>query len=836
MNHLSIFRRLNLQIFVFAVLLILTGAIIFGSIKSFAESDKDSHNQKSFFPFSQQAKENSRDRSENDSLTGWITADENEFAHLQNLKPIQEGSALEIAETRSGLAIIEIDERQALELSRNMHDAFHKCAGFIWHASLDAARASIDETLRSESTEQVVQYVINNQASVSPMIAETREANIRETITRLSTDFPNRRHDQPSGLASANWIKNKWTELAAGRSDITVESFIHPSTTTPQPSIIMTVRGAALPDEVVVLGAHQDSINLNGPTIDAPGADDDASGIASLTEAIRVMVAKNFRPHRTIKFMAYAAEEIGLRGSNEIAIDFQARGVNVVGVLQLDMTNYRSPNSPVDIVIITDFTNAPQNQFLRDLIAVYQPALTVGDSVCGYACSDHAVWNNKGFPASFPFEGRPSNPTIHTVNDTLAQMGNNAHHAVKFTTLALSYIGELAKGALGTGNSTPTPTATPTPTPTMTPTPSPSATPTPIVRTNVALASNGGAASASSVSNANYAASLAINGGRTWAAGGGWRDGTPDNYPDWLQVNFNGSKTINEINVFAVRDDYLNSAEPTETETFSTYGITNFEVQYWNGTSWATVPGGSVTNNNKIITKITFAPITTTRIRVVVNAAQSSYSRIVEIEAWSGNINTGTPTPTPTITPTPTATPTPTVTPTPTPTITPTPTPTPNVRTNVALASNGGVASASSVSSGGYSPSLAINGGRTWASGGGWRDGTSGNFPDWLQVDFNGSKTINEIYVYAVRDEFLSTTEPTETETFSIYGITSFDVQYWSGASWVTVPNGNIINNNKVIRKIVFSPITTNKIRVVVINGQSNYSRIVELEAWSAGN
>src|SRR5687767_9393003 len=176
------------------------------------------------------------------------------------------------------------------------------------------------------------------------------------------------------------------------------------------------------------------------------------------------------------------------------------------------MTNYRSANSPVDIVIITDLTNAAQNQFLRDLIAVYQPSLTVGNSTCGYGCSDHAVWNNKGFPASLPFEGSPSNPTIHTINDTLAQMGNNASHAVKFTNLALSYIGELAKGTLGTGTSTPTPTATPTPTPTstptITPTPTPtvtpSPTPTPIVRTNVALAANGGAASASSVSNASY--------------------------------------------------------------------------------------------------------------------------------------------------------------------------------------------------------------------------------------------------------------------------------------------------------------------------------------------
>ncbi|HEX8265680.1 MAG TPA: hypothetical protein VF596_09760, partial [Pyrinomonadaceae bacterium] len=60
----------------------------------------------------------------------------------------------------------------------------------------------------------------------------------------------------------------------------------------------------------------------------------------------------------------------------------------------------------------------------------------------------------------------------------------------------------------------------------------------------------------------------------------------------------------------------------------------DFDVQYWNGSGWQTIPGGSITSNNKVITKLTFAPVTTNRIRVVVNNAQSNYSRIVELEAW----------------------------------------------------------------------------------------------------------------------------------------------------------------------------------------------------------
>jgi RHS repeat-associated protein len=113
--------------------------------------------------------------------------------------------------------------------------------------------------------------------------------------------------------------------------------------------------------------------------------------------------------------------------------------------------------------------------------------------------------------------------------------------------------------------------------------------------------------------------------------------------PQWVEVAFNGSKTINQIDVFSLQDYYENPVEPTEATTFSLYGLTAFEVQYWNGSTWVTVPGGSVSGNNKVWKKITFAPITTTKIRVYITATSDNWSRIVEVEAWSAtpgaNIN-----------------------------------------------------------------------------------------------------------------------------------------------------------------------------------------------------
>ena len=159
------------------------------------------------------------------------------------------------------------------------------------------------------------------------------------------------------------------------------------------------------------------------------------------------------RAERTVQFMAYAAEEIGLRGSNAIATSYRNANKNVIGVMQLDMTNYRGTLG-YDIVIFTDFTNAAQNQFVTNLINTYQPGLNITTSACGYACSDHASWHNKSYPASMPFEAtfNNDNPNIHTANDTISVSNNNANHAMRFTKLALSFVGELAKGCVAIGS------------------------------------------------------------------------------------------------------------------------------------------------------------------------------------------------------------------------------------------------------------------------------------------------------------------------------------------------------------------------------------------------
>jgi hypothetical protein len=153
---------------------------------------------------------------------------------------------------------------------------------------------------------------------------------------------------------------------------------------------------------------------------------------------------------------------------------------------------------------------------------------------------------------------------------------------------------------------------------------------------NVALASAGAVATASSSYGAAYPVSAVNNNERAgsgWGNGGGWNDASADQYPDWVQIQFSGSKTVDRVVVYTVQDNYGNPTEPTDTQTFSLYGVTAFEVQGWNGSSWVVL--ASVSGNNLVKRTVSFAAYTTDRIRVNVTAALSSYSRITEIEAWT---------------------------------------------------------------------------------------------------------------------------------------------------------------------------------------------------------
>jgi len=163
-------------------------------------------------------------------------------------------------------------------------------------------------------------------------------------------------------------------------------------------------------------------------------------------------------------------------------------------------------------------------------------------------------------------------------------------------------------------------------------------------RANVAASANGASVSASSTLNSQFPVSAVIDGdrnGTAWGNGGGWNDATPGSFPDYVEIAFSSTKTIDEVDVFTLQDDFANAVNPIPGQTFTKYGITTFEVRYWNGESWALIPGASVSGNQQVWRQIKFAPVSTPRIRVIVTGAVDDWSRIIEIEAYSAALPAG---------------------------------------------------------------------------------------------------------------------------------------------------------------------------------------------------
>lgn len=327
------------------------------------------------------------------------------------------------------------------------HNVITHGPGYVYKSSKEEALSAITKTKKSN---KVLAFTIDQSAAVNSAIAKVSAENIKTHIQILE-NYGTRYHLTAKAKTAVEDLKTKWQGLitASGRTDVSVRVVNHVGT--PMPSLVFTIKGTTAPADFIIVGAHMDSITNN--TAIAPGADDDASGIATITEMIRILLDINYKPSKTVEFMAFAAEEIGLVGSSEIAQNYAANNKNVLSFVQFDMTNYKG--SPKDIYLTTDPYNSNDlNLFLIELMENYNKTgshvFTYGNTICNYGCSDHFSWADNGYDAAFPFEASFSqyNPNIHTTSDKLSNMGSTATHAAKFAKLGLEFIIETAKGSV----------------------------------------------------------------------------------------------------------------------------------------------------------------------------------------------------------------------------------------------------------------------------------------------------------------------------------------------------------------------------------------------------
>ena len=345
--------------------------------------------------------------------------------------------------------VIKVRESMLENVGQVLHNTENGCVGFVLHHSEQEA-LTYTKRLKAGFKSDFIAPIINNEKPAVAMAKIVSATRMRSFIMSVTSKFPNRHCSSFAclyGPKASNWIKEQWTNIASSRRDIRVKNYVH--SRYDQNSIIATIPGHSQNDGIVILGAHIDTINRIELANDmiAPGADDDASGVAVLTEVLRAIVRTKYKPEKTIYLIGFAVEEMGLVGSREIASEYRRKGKNVVGMLNFDMVGYNKQNGLNDICITRDrLSNHAQSSFLVDLMKQYLPRLNHQFIECRPPCSDHAGWTENSFPAGMACECTDAvrNPNYHMPSDVVETI--NKDYMSNFARLGVYYLAELAKG------------------------------------------------------------------------------------------------------------------------------------------------------------------------------------------------------------------------------------------------------------------------------------------------------------------------------------------------------------------------------------------------------
>jgi len=187
-------------------------------------------------------------------------------------------------------------------------------------------------------------------AGLLQLLGEIDPARIEATITRL-VQFGTRhtassQTDPVRGIGAATaWVYQQMQAIAAtssGRMTVQKQTFTQPvAPNIPVPTsitnVIATLQGTASPQRYYVITGHLDSrvTDVTDFTSDAPGADDDGSGVAVVLELARLFATRSFPG--TLVFATVDGEEQGLYGSAYMAAQMSAAGADVQGMFSNDI-------------------------------------------------------------------------------------------------------------------------------------------------------------------------------------------------------------------------------------------------------------------------------------------------------------------------------------------------------------------------------------------------------------------------------------------------------------------------------------------------------------------
>jgi leucyl aminopeptidase len=284
---------------------------------------------------------------------------------------------------------------------------------------------------------------------IAGMLSQTSEARWADWISKLSGETPVQVSGQTVSIQSRHtrrmfsgdpaarafdYVQELLNGWLGERARFEVDPFLvykPPEEVYNAQNLIVDIPGVTRPAEIVVLSAHLDSISTH-LTAPAPGADDNASGVAAVLEAARLF--RQYRFARTIRLILFTGEEQHELGSRAYLADHPPKGV--VGVINLDMIAYdKDQDHCLEIQTSTLPASQPIAQCLIDTIPAYHldlktETVTAGSSIesdqssfWAYGVGAVLLWENVTIPiGAGACPNTDTTPYYHSANDRLEHL------------------------------------------------------------------------------------------------------------------------------------------------------------------------------------------------------------------------------------------------------------------------------------------------------------------------------------------------------------------------------------------------------------------------------
>lgn len=332
-------------------------------------------------------------------------------------------------------------------------------------ATIGYATLAPDEFPR-EAT-QVAPVVVQPDASLLTLLQQVDVDRMFETIDSLVGMRTRRVHSFPGSTtegidAAATYVVNQFNRIReqAYQNSFSVTTHEFPinwdDTQSTGKNIIGILSGTQVGGGVIVLVAHYDSIsyNFDDSSAFAPGANDNASGMAALLEIARIMSQRRHRA--TVMFIAFSAEEIQRTGSKAFVEDYlTANNIQVSAVLNMDdVGSSTSPEGAVNDDEIRLFSAEPNESGSRQLARALnlmaarlapQMKVVVQDTVDRPGrYGDHMSFSDAGYPAVRFTEALEDFSRQHSDRDTTDAI--RASYLVNATKTVLACMTALADG------------------------------------------------------------------------------------------------------------------------------------------------------------------------------------------------------------------------------------------------------------------------------------------------------------------------------------------------------------------------------------------------------